>query len=233
MRTINYEHMQVDNREHKAIEILKRSDVPIVISPLPVADFIINGEPSVYVERKTWADLSASMKDSRLDDQLSRLKATGARVLYIIEGSPDDLNGRGVPLKAMRGMLLRMTLSSGVGLIYTKSTEETCDILVQMYQGLQKNSGKYAPKDTTTSGVADHLCKGMKRGDQIDEKTCFMMMLTQIPGIGAKYAKTLAEKYTNIAELCRESSEKVNVDILEIPGWGKTRLNALKKYVGL
>ena len=88
----------VDSRERDCIEFLPSWQV----KTLPVADFIIglSGEQilpgAILIERKRVDDLESSMRDGRYREQRTRLQeiasASGAHLLYILEGSLDRPN---------------------------------------------------------------------------------------------------------------------------------------------
>ena len=75
----------VDYRERRLAELL---DVPHAVRNLAVGDLMCDyGAGNHWIaERKTAADLAASLTSGRWRDQLHRLRETRCRVIFIIEG---------------------------------------------------------------------------------------------------------------------------------------------------
>lgn len=240
--------VQVDNREPRAIEILRNVDggIDINVSPLPVGDFVIPGTPPVYIERKTWADLASSMTSSRLEDQLRRLIATGGRVLYVIEGavlpkmSYSAPRARGPSPRALRGLLLSLIMRHGVGVMFTRDVADTCELIIQMARGTAKDPTKYARAAATAAegdgdGIAA-LCKPERRSDALNPQSCFPLMLSRIPGIGHVHATSLSQRFGSMRELCALAEvdpRGLAAEVSAIPGWGPKRFAALVEYLGL
>lgn len=101
----------------------------------------------LVVERKTGADLAASIKDRRLFEQIDRLGAAYEAVVLIVEGKPIHI-GRG----SWEGALARV-LASGVALLLTGGPGETAAWLARLYRlegkGPSEARGRPQPRRPT------------------------------------------------------------------------------------
>lgn len=120
----------VDCREHKILKLLPKCD-NICTARLDVGDYIIRKK--VY-ERKTLADMSASICDKRLDRQIKNMQ--GMDFYFIIEGQPEKYHAMSKyrknhlqPISIIHSKL-RSMMDNGIKLIFTTSQEETIKYLL-------------------------------------------------------------------------------------------------------
>ena len=75
----------VDYRERRLAELL---DVPHLVRNLAVGDLVCDygGGNRWIAERKTASDLAQSIVSGRWRDQLHRLRETGCRIFFLVEG---------------------------------------------------------------------------------------------------------------------------------------------------
>jgi ERCC4-type nuclease len=141
----------IDNREHSLYEKCEtiltndRGYARIEKQVLPIGDILIKtdeGKDVMIIERKTLADLLASIKDGRYEEQSHRLKyASGFpshNVLYIIEGMFSTLR------TIMEKKLIISTMASlnyfkGFSVIRTSGIQETAEILVYFSDKIDRN----------------------------------------------------------------------------------------------
>lgn len=196
----------VDYREHELIS--KSRDSSIQVCNLPVGDISITKGDTILllVERKTWSDLVASIKDGRFRQQKDRLReATGdpSKILFIIEGSK-----RSVPIgsnKMVDGAILNLIFKHGMKVVYTSDTKETWSML-------QLISDKIGCDGKTTS-VAP--IKVQSRGDKIKENI-LATQLSVIPGISFKMGEKIGEVYKTMNDLIVAYNEKDSVKEREL-----------------
>jgi ERCC4-type nuclease len=116
----------------------------------------------ILVERKTWEDLAASIKDKRImrnHEKMLAARDQGYRIMYLIEGrapSPDSAATKiqGIPMANMMAKLDHFAMRDGVWVEYTRSATHTAQRLLE----LGKNMLTLEPKDASrvSSGrVAD------------------------------------------------------------------------------
>ncbi len=146
----------------------------------------------IFVERKTIADVAASLKDGRWHEQKLRLVASGARIIYVIEGYAFDeakpvcgING-----KAIATMLWNAVMRDNIHIVHTKNVEQTACALAGLASRL--HSGSTESWFGSCSKAAQELERRhqlsllkCKRKDNITESTTFKMQLCTIPGISA------------------------------------------------
>jgi ERCC4-type nuclease len=93
---------------------------------LPAGDYVVSDR--LVVERKTGADLAASIKDRRLFEQIERLREAYAAVVLLVEGEPVHIARR-----SWEGALGR-ALVSGVGVLRTADAAESAAWLVRLHR---------------------------------------------------------------------------------------------------
>ena len=97
--------IKIDTREQELFKrcettiaaIPKFADIKLVSETLPLGDIIINDGTNdcVIIERKTFADLAASIKDGRYEEQSYRLNGLphhNHNIIYLIEGDINRFN---------------------------------------------------------------------------------------------------------------------------------------------
>jgi ERCC4-type nuclease len=162
----------IDNREHSLYEKCEtiltndRGYATIEKQVLPIGDILIKtdeGKDVMIIERKTLADLLASIKDGRYEEQSHRLKyASGFpshNVLYIIEGMFSTLR------TIMEKKLIISTMASlnyfkGFSVIRTSGIQETAEILLYFSDKIDRNFMKgilpsYLLTSTNVDGHSD------------------------------------------------------------------------------
>ena len=87
-------------------------DVQVEIRRLALGDYEIDGR--LLFERKTLADLSASITDGRLFQQACRLASSTLSKALILEGTSRDIPEGGVRREAIQGALVHVTLFLGI-----------------------------------------------------------------------------------------------------------------------
>lgn len=108
----------------------------IEVRALPLGDFAIEigGRVAVLIERKTLADLWASIRDTRHADQLRRLRCArdqGVRVMYIIEGDIDAWRD-GAEKKSLRTACANLMLRDAIPVVFTACQRATRDAVFDL-----------------------------------------------------------------------------------------------------
>jgi ERCC4-type nuclease len=172
--------IKVDNRENELLAQIKQlvlfipifKQIKIVTENLPLGDFIIadEKEDKLVIERKTIADLLASIKDGRYDEQSYRLNGLNHHnhnIIYLIEG---DVNKAGNRFKSDNktekltaySAMFSLNYFKGFSVFRTFSIDETALMVCNMAYKLEKgvSSGKkgfyqnltnYTPVETETN----------------------------------------------------------------------------------
>lgn len=262
--------LQIDVREHKLLDHIRAhpDQHPHVLAvlqdplpALPVGDMIlkVDGEPVLVIERKTLADLLASVKDGRYRDQKGQLLQSYPRdrVLYVLEASVKQWSfksryGLGpVPTetKIVASTLINLLVRDRMAWIQLQDLEETAAFLEQVVQRVREKPDVYKAARASTGAEAGQrpdtpmppplpmlasMPPPMARKDQITPASCFRMQLAQIPGVS--YAKAQAIAETLGIESMREMlqlSTGLQKSLLTVPGIGKKLAQAICDHLGV
>jgi ERCC4-type nuclease len=141
----------IDNREHDLYakcEMIISNDpgyATIETQVLPIGDILIKtdeGKDVMIVERKTLADLLASIKDGRYEEQSHRLKnASGFpshNVVYIIEGMFSTLRTF-MEKKLIISAMASLNYFKGFSVLRTSGLQETAETLIYMADKIDRN----------------------------------------------------------------------------------------------
>lgn len=154
--------IKVDNREHELYKQLtlcldlspKYKDIKIVYENLPLGDIIFNDgqQDCLIIERKTWKDLAASIKDGRYEEQSFRLNGStfaNHNIIYLIEGDITKYNcfKDRLDKSTLYSALFSILYFKGFSIIQTRSLEESatilCCMMCKLINGLSKNKKAY------------------------------------------------------------------------------------------
>jgi ERCC4-type nuclease len=114
---------------------LEKAGVPHLAVDLPVGDYVVSDR--VIVERKTGADLAASIKDRRLFEQTERMAEAYPIVVLVVEGQPTHISEASWQAALGRAVLM------GAGLVMTEDAEQTAGWLARLY-GLEGKGPSHA-----------------------------------------------------------------------------------------
>ena len=252
----------VDNRERKLLDLLSEDDFfnsqHMKIMPLEVGDIQVKDDdidvPKVVIERKTIADLAASIKDGRYKEQKMRLKQLRTLnpnmiLLYIVEGRlpiDDDSHIFGLSSKAMNSFIYNTMFRDHINVITSQSLLHTFNIITGIYKRLATSSDNLWGSQSgvemnhghgpTQEAYTEALIK-TRRKDNVDVATCFMMQLCAVPGISHSKAKLLIDALNVSTMLSLMDTLKASQDpektLLSVKGIGKSLAHALLQNLGL
>lgn len=235
----------LDNKERVLFSLFEDTSVNLDVKQLEIGDFQIwiDEELKCIIERKSIADLEASVKDGRWREQKSRIRESLPNIplLYIIEGQlPDNLYNDDTILKKMiNGCIIGASIQDDIPFIYTKSIEDTQKALLCIIHRVEKNPDKYFVKNTesTENQECRVASSKTKKIDNINTTTCYLMQLASIPRISYKKAQKIAEytKTSSIFELCKVLSTEVSVKkaFADCKGIGPTLAQNIFEYCGI
>lgn len=228
----------IDHREHGIVQLHRTlfpeaTEPEVQIVSLDSGDFQVlwPEERLHYVfERKTFADLAASIKDGRYREQKARLLATFRpdQLTYLLE----DLNTErifhassrhgffGLSKSAYQSFLLHARYRDGIHIHISSGTEETLQYLLEFMQRLRAHPEYFrrgvaeAPIDMKEGGAAtasasasattayiQHCAIKTRKKDNLTPTVCFQLQLGQIPGISATLATSLSQQVGSMREL--------------------------------
>lgn len=186
---------------------------------------------SLMIERKTWRDLEASVRDGRFREQRARLsqwKSSEDRVhrrsvLFVIEGSSSSSrNSFPIAHKALR----RLYFVHGFPVYFTNHVADTCDLVEWIATDDQlsslsslfpdPSSSSHPPssdttttttttKTTTTALQECHLQSSVPRKRDIQSSsTLLAVALYSIHGISKEIALAIAAEFSSLYVFCLE-----------------------------
>jgi ERCC4-type nuclease len=179
-------------------------------------------DAEILVERKTWPDLLASIRDGRFREQRARLLAwraedpVGRKVVYVLEGAvPDD--------DACRSAAHRLTLVYGFGVWKTVSPVETAAHLLWM----KEHHANLLRRSEPDADRIDDLQKSMvpRKRDIQTPKNLLIALLASIHGVSRASAAVLAGDYPSVSAFVsgwRERGEAVMAG-LDAPAGGRKK----------
>ncbi len=131
----------VDTRESKVVPFFEDSylNVTITIKQIQVGDYAIccDGNILFIIERKTWHDLAASIKDGRKENVNKLFLAreeTGCKIIYLIEGKPRHSLTKKfghIAFKNLQAHLDHLIIRDNIHVIYSSSCEDTAARLIE------------------------------------------------------------------------------------------------------
>jgi len=161
--------------------LFKEHSHEIQLESLPLGDIILlNKENSekVIFERKSLYDLASSIKDGRYSEQSFRLnecKIHNHNIIYIIEGDFEKYNpkkGR-MDKKTLYSALITLNYFKGYSVIRTKNINETCELVVNFADKLEKESKKesYYEADKMKTTISVNTMNETTETTEIPETT--------------------------------------------------------------
>lgn len=145
--------LQIDDREHAVnAELLNvKTKKPVIVKTcrLQIGDFIVsyNGQLIAIIERKTLADLSASIRDGRITSQVANMVAAAKdpnncknfspKLIIILEGSlagarNSSLEINGIPVSNLYTKCDHLMMRDGIHIIETLNTADTATRLMEL-----------------------------------------------------------------------------------------------------
>lgn len=211
----------LDNRERALFDLLR---CPYELRNLDVGDccfYVGEDELVLAVERKTLADLAASIKDGRYREQKQRLLgALGRdRVLYVIEGAlpfgcdVEDVVVQGIPARTLQTCVFNMLVRDGIRVVRTANAKETAAFL----DGIAARAGKAADAReyfgaTQQDGGSERPASSSiqpRKSDNHTPAATFLSQVAAVPGVSHKVAEAVvASGIRSMRDLCRIEDEE-------------------------
>lgn len=204
----------LDDREHGLRELL-----PWPVAHLAVGDIWVgvstespesqeSQEPEIkpnglLIERKSVADLEASILDNRYREQRSRMMAYAtekkAHVVYIIEGEMDRIQFR-LSKQALMKHLTRLALRYHIAVFQTASIKETAE-LCQLLMDQWKADPTTFEQPATMTYVET---RGKTRESNSDDPAVFLATVLQAcRGVSSTGAQAIMAIYQNMEALMK------------------------------
>lgn len=233
----------IDAREHKLYEDIISRDldtyndkIEIIKENIELGDIhIIYNDIFFIFERKTTGDLQSSIQDGRYKEQKTRMLAnyTQRQISYIIEGD-DVLSSRTYNKSRMlQGAYLHTMFRDNIRVLYTKNINETSTLILTIATKILDNPQYFIDNGEKETDYTSCIKLKKKKIENIDENTCYIMQLSQIPYISNVIAKNIASVYPNMVSLidALKDCDNKNKELCKIEGVGKEKANSIIKYL--
>jgi len=207
----------IDYREHALLSRLQADTKNLILGDITIEK---DGQEIVIIERKTVADLAASICDGRYQEQSFRLLESTLdphRIVYLIEGSLDSVQS--ISKKALMSAMISLWFSKGFSVVQTASVDETVEFIQHLFEKTSKESES---KDYVSTIK-------IKKKDKLTPETVDILMLSQIPTISTITAKALLQTYETMFKLTQ--SLKENQDCLTTFTYGEKKRKLSKKSI--
>ena len=206
-------HVDTNSAEDFLDSELRALGLPVVRQRLDVGDIQLSFEDvQLVIERKTWADLAASICDSRWHEQKSRMLTeegdeveVKTRYAYLIEGQIIDWersSGSRMQAKSLWAALLKTQMRDKMYVFHSVSKASSVATVAYIFE--QLCSGGFCPRP----GAAVAGVTSKRKRDNIDTpaRAC-VAMLCVVPGISKAKAEDVVAAYPSMAALmlARES----------------------------
>lgn len=233
----------IDSREANLYNDIINRDLDIYTDKIEfnknnidIGDINIKYRDIEYIfERKTIKDLISSIHDGRYREQKARMidNYDNKRITYIIEGD-DILSSKSYNnSKVLQSTYLNILFRDNIRLVFTKNVNETATLILSLSIKIIENPIKFNNTTNNNTTYTDHLKLKKKKIENIDEKTCYLMQLSQIPYISNTIAKNISNIYPSMTSLILALNEvdDKNKELCKIEGIGKEKASYIIKYL--
>jgi ERCC4-type nuclease len=207
----------IDDREHAVIPHFNNfttpPDITFKVERVNIGDYSVlyKGHILMIIERKSWKDLSASIKDGRKDNVNKMLKLrtdVGCQIFYLIEGNPlpkSNTRFSRIPYKNLRSHLDHLMIRDNIHIIHSKDQKNTVERifeLIQNYLTIKPSPLlKFDELDKlTTGGSADGIAK-LKEKIVVSADSIIYKIWCCVPNITEKTSALFINKNHHIADL--------------------------------
>jgi len=197
--------------------------------PLPVGDVILSSDDGktdyIVFERKSLADLAASIRDGRYKEQSHRLQAMPGmhnhNVVYVIEGDFARYNERfsKIGKKALLSAMCSLNYYKGFSVVRTMSILETYELINNYADKLSVSPAPYGHYHVVATNAVDAVdavdaaadaetpsyCSVVKvkqvKCENITPQNIGEIMLCNIPGVSSKTAAAIMKQFSTLRAL--------------------------------
>lgn len=208
----------LDTRESELIKLFA-SQEGVIVKSLDIGDIWIGvnadnkmQEDGLIIERKSIADLEASILDGRYREQRGRIlsycQENKTRPIYILEGSLSSATGR-LEKSAIIKFINRLVLHYQIAVIRTSNVQETSEIIHALHQqwnepDQQKSIKKKTDLVKVTDGI--HI---QKKANASDHRQFAISCLAQCPGVSVKMAEALVDTFKTLKGVIEAAPKEI------------------------
>lgn len=178
--------IQIDYRERKIIEIFNSQNIQHKVFTLDIGDILIG---NILIERKTLADLVASIKDGRYHEQKARLKQYAGKVIFLIEGYLERSNPN---YDMILGSMVSIQFKDNFLLYQTKNIDDSVDFILRVIK-------KYNEFSEFQGGYFDSV--SVKKKENFTPELYYLSILTEIPSVSKSIAQEIQKVCPTLPDL--------------------------------
>ena len=220
----------IDNRETllkdyftKYNETQQKTKYNFTFCNLDLGDIIIKKDENIIliIERKTIKDLFSSIRDGRYKEQKLRLINNFCKnqILYLVE-DPIKINNDKYYKNyksIVSGALVNTIYRDKINVLRSFSIEETIDFILLFCKKIENNLEFFLNNNTNETENENSIKSyentiKIKKKDNMTPKTCYIIQLSQIPGVSNNIANLIYEKYNSFSILINEYNKLNNND---------------------
>lgn len=199
----------IDNRERDLIKLLNELGVKHRVDVLDIGDvnWLKDGELWMVIERKSVADLKASICDGRSREQKARILNCGLakdRIMFLIEGSISkglDAKLYNIPVSTLLGSIVNMQLRDNIKVYKTSSLNETANYIARMNQKIESDHENYFKDGDSVDDVAYAATLKKKKRENVTPRVWYISQLSLIPQVTERIADSVCEMYPTVVSL--------------------------------
>jgi ERCC4-type nuclease len=238
-------YVVIDKRERQIIPHFQtlqyQAGIPYFVEHMTTGDIAIcyRSYILIIIERKTWADLGASIKDGRkanIEKLKSLRETTECQIAYLMEGNPcpnPKTKFARIPAKNLQSHLDHLAFRDGVHMIFAKTSYDTATRVFE----LAKNYSTIAPSPLTEideiiakeltplietkeenkkDKVLDKVLEQLQVKHSTPDELILFKMWTSFPNITDKTAHMFSTKY-KIKDLILGNLTKQEITVMKYP----------------
>jgi ERCC4-type nuclease len=231
----------IDSREHQLYNnIIERDldkykdNIKIEKKQLELGDIIIEfNEIQMIFERKTMNDLLSSINDGRYKEQKTRLLSNYTNINYLIEGtdviSSNNINKQ----QLLTSVYYHSIYRDNIKIFFNKNLNDTITFLLLLSTKIIDNPHNFKSSSSSQTPYIDSCKIKSKKIDNIDKETCYLLQLSQIPGISKEIAKNIKDKYPYMTILLNtlNNSPNPNKILEDIPNIGQKKAKKIIEFL--
>ena len=189
----------IDHRERDIIENIQNNFLfdtkNLDLGDIQIYD-IQNNTPIIIIERKTYNDLAASLKDGRYKEQkLRTLNSTDMKIrkIMVLEGNKNDFP---MDEKILNGVIINSMIRDQIHVYFTFNVIDTVLFIKNIYNHLPKYYDDLINEIINNEKIKEeyNLIKSVKK-ENLTKECAFQSMLNCIPQVSNNISKILVEKY--------------------------------------
>ena len=201
--------LEIDYREKCLKEYFEPKSYCNIVN-LTLGDIILKYDNNIIllIERKTAADLAASIRDGRHKEQKYRLLNSDLdtkNILFLIEGELKDMKHGKVDKKTLQGSIINTMFRDGLNIYRTENIDETIYFIERLIDKTLKDKKCVSKLIKEAPDTLDYVdTKILTKKKCLTPEVYNQFILLQIPGVSKIFVDTILDKYSSIKKIIQE-----------------------------